>query len=333
MRSLFIALAAGSSFAISFHNVNGQGVGASRGLPASGSYTVTGKVRLPDGNPAEGARVDVSCDFTSQTSTTDSDGTYRVTGMPAGNCSNIARVAGLSPVTENRQITRDTPFGQAIYIPIYFRANGNAANSNASSTNPVFKGVPKEAVEHYRSAVEKIEKGDMNGALPLLEKSIAAHPPFAAAWYQKGFVLGKLNEKQKAVEAFVKAIELKPDYLEAKYGFGMAQLDLKNYEVSEAVFRDIIKEKSDMPEAHLNLGISLFYLKKTDEAETELKAVLADDGGKKLALAHLYLGQIYIQRNDHAEAAAELQKYLDLVPKAPNAERIRKEISELKKRS
>ncbi len=304
-----------------------QSVGASRGLPADGSYTVTGKVVLPDGSPAVGARVDVSCDFTSRSANTDPDGTYRVTGIPAGNCTIVARVTGFDPVTERRQIQRDTPYGQGIHIPIFLRANPYSA------TNPLFKNVPKPAVDNYKAAMDKLEKGDAAGALQLLEKAIAAHPTFAAAWYQKGVALNKQNEKQKAMEAFVKAIELSPDYVEAKYGFGMAQLDLKNYEVSEAVFRDVLKAKSDMPEAHLNLGISLFYLKKTDEAESELKSVVAIKGGERLALAHLYLGQIYVQKKMNAEAVGELQKYLDLVPKAPNAERIKTVISDLRKQS
>jgi cytochrome c-type biogenesis protein CcmH/NrfG len=329
MRSIsaLIVFAAIGMLAVFSADLYGQAVGASRGLPSSGSYTVTGKVFLPDGKPAVGARVDVSCDFTSTTTNTDSDGTYRVTGIPAGNCSIVARVSGFDPQSENRQIQRDTPYGQAIYIPLFIRATAY------TSLNPLFKDVPKPAVENYRNAVEKLEKGDPDAALLLLDKAIAAAPSFAAAWYQKGLVLVNKKDNAKAVEAFVKAIELKPDYIEAKYGFGTAQLELKNYEVSEAVFRDVLKQKSDMPEAHLKLGISLYHLKKADEAESELKGVVATKGGEKLALAHLYLGQIYVQKKRNAEAAGELQKYLDLVPKAPNAERIRTVIGDLKKQS
>jgi cytochrome c-type biogenesis protein CcmH/NrfG len=320
-------LAAMLSFAAFSLVVNGQSVGASRGLPAEGSYTVTGKVFLPDSKPAVGAKVSVSCDYTSVSTNSDSDGTYRVTGIPAGNCTVTARVEGFDPLTEHRQITRDTPYGQAIYIPMFLRVNPY------SQTNPLFKNVPKQAIENYKDAVAKLEKGDADAALLLLDKAIATAPSFAAAWYQKGLALVKKKETAKAIEAYVKAIELKPDYTEAKYGFGTAQLELKNYAVSEAVFRDVLKEKSDMPEAHMYLGISLFHLQKPDEAETELKNVVSTKGGDKLAQAHLYLGQIYIQKKRNAAAVDELQKYVDLVPKAPNAERIKSVIADLKKQT
>lgn len=302
-----------------------QAVGAGRAGANSGSYTVTGKVTLPDGHAAVAAKVEVTCDFTTASGNTDSDGVYRLTGIPAGNCTVTARAAGFEPVTENRTINRDTPYGQSIYVPIFLR-------SDPYGSNPLYAGVPKPALDKYKKAMEKIEKGDAEGALSSLDQAIAAHAGFAAAWYQKGQIHLKKNDNEKAIAAFVKAIESKPEYLEAKYGFGVAQFQKKDYAVSEAVFRDVLL-KTDMPEAHLNLGISLYYLKKVDAAETELKNAAASKAGDKLALAHLYLGQIYIQRKNNADAISELQKYLELVPKAPNADRVKATIADLKKQS
>jgi Tfp pilus assembly protein PilF len=326
MRSGFILAATITTFAAFSFGVRAQSVGASRGLPGDGSYTITGKVMLPDGKAAANVRVDVSCDYTNTSTNTGDDGSYRVTGIPAGNCTVTARVPGFDPVIERKQITRDTPFGQATYIPLFVRAN-------PYTSNPAFANAPKAAIEKFKSAMEKVEKGDNDGALPLFDQAIAIHPKLAPAWYQKGLIMLKKNDADKAVESFVKAIEINPEYIEAKYGFGMAQFQKKNYEVSEAVFRDVIKQKGDMPEAHMNLGISLYYLKQADAAEAELKSALSGKGGEKLAMAHLYLGQIYAQKKRNAEAANELQKYVDLVPKAPNAERVKTFIADLKKQS
>jgi tetratricopeptide (TPR) repeat protein len=79
------------------------------------------------------------------------------------------------------------------------------------------------------------------------------------------------------------------------------------------------------------LGISLFNLKNIDAAETILKKTVASKGGEGLALAHLYLGQIYAGKKKNAEAINELEKYLELLPKAPNAARIKSAIADLKK--
>src|SRR5215204_431703 len=273
-RSTFILLIAINVLAAVTTLVSAQAVGASRGLPADGSYTVTGKVVLPNGTPAVAARVDLSCDFTSVSTSTDDDGTYRFTGIPAGNCSLVARVAGFDPVSEFRQIQRDTPAGQAIYLPVFIRPN--------PYSSPAFAGVSKAATEKFTAAADKSEKGDDDGALVLYDQAISLYPDFAPAWYHKGQILLKKNDPDKAVAAFVKAIEIRTDYLEAKYGYGLAQFQKKNYEVSEAVFRDVIKQKNDMPDAHLNLGLSLFNMKKPDEAEAEFKSAIATKGGEKV---------------------------------------------------
>ncbi len=166
-------------------------------------------------------------------------------------------------------------------------------------------------------------------AIPLLDEAISGYPNFAAAYYEKGAALLKLNDLDKAVEAFVKAISIKPDYLEAKYGYGKAMFEKKNYEVAEAVFRDVIKQKDDLPEVHMNLGITLYYLENPD-AEQELKKAVSGKGGESLALGHLYLGQIYIREDRKSDAIAELKKYLELAPKAPNADHIRSVLADLK---
>ena len=166
-----------------------------------------------------------------------------------------------------------------------------------------------------------MEKNDSKGAIVLFDEAIAAYPNFAPAYHQKGTAYLKENELDKALESFVKAISIKPDYFEAKFSVGYTQYLKKNYEVAAAVFDDVLKQQADMPEAQMYLGISLFNLKNVDAAETILKKTVAAKSGERLALAHLYLGQIYAQKKKNAEAAAELEKYLELLPKAELADR------------
>jgi len=81
------------------------------------------------------------------------------------------------------------------------------------------------------------------------------------------------------------------------------------------------------------LGISLYYLKNIDAAESQLKLATVSETGERVALAHRFLGGIYAQKKQNAQAAAELQKYVDLVPKAPDADKLKATIADLKKQS
>lgn len=312
--------------------VHAQGIGDRNRAGGTGSYRLQGKVYLPNGQPAVNAKVSISSsDFTNISVRTDLNGTFDSGGIPAGNYTVTVKVDGLPAETEVMTIDRGTPSGRA--FSVVFNLGRSVQTKPGEASSQSLKDVPSRALEKYKAAAEKISKNDLKGALPLLDEAIVLHPNFAVAHYEKGAVHLKLQETDKAVESFAKAIAIKPDYFEAKYGYGKAMFEKKDYEVAEAVFRDVLKQKNDLAEAHLNLGISLFYLKNGTEAESELKTAIAAKGGDRLALAHLYLGQIYILKKQNADAITELEKYVDLAPQAPNVEKIKAKITDLKKQS
>ena len=311
---------------------NAQGYG-DRNRPAGrGTYRITGKIYLPDGTPARDVSVTANgAEFNGASARTDEDGQFTLSGLSSGNYSVIARQEGFQTENESVTIAEGTISGQAFQVVFYLRQPGQPKRS-AAEMNPLLKDIPKEPVAKFLKGTEKLNSGNAKAALPIFDEAIALHPKFAAAYYERGSAYLKLSDYDKALESFVQAVQIKPDYLEAKYSVGYTQYLKKNYEVAAAVFDDVLKQKKNMPEAAMYLGISLFYIKNVDAAEASLKNAIGMPNGDKLALAHLYLGQIYAQKKKNAEAAAELEKYLDLVPKAPNADKLKTTIADLKKK-
>lgn len=310
--------------------VAGQSLGSGRASHAGGSFTIEGKVYLPDGSPAAGIKVALSSDYTNPTTITDQDGGFIFGGVPAAEYTITVAIEGLPTQTEYRSIDKEAPISQTYYVPIHFR-NPGQKKGDPYSSNPLFKDVPQDALAKFKAAFDKMDKNDTAAALPLLEEATTLYPKFAAAHYQKGLILFKSNDIPKALGAFVKAIEIKPDYVDAKYYFGVCHITQRDFPVAEMVFRDILTQKNDMPGAHMYLGIALIAARKNDEAEKELKLATTMKGGENLPLAHKYLGGLYIQKKQNSDAAAELQKYVDLAPKAPDAEKIKGTIADLRK--
>lgn len=299
----------------------------------SGSHAVTGRVSYPDGRPAGGITVTINgFGFGSNRTVTDENGGFSFRDLPKGTYTLDATADGYENARDSIAIESYASRNQGFVVMLHFRLPGQAKGAKPPP-NPLLAGIPREPLAKYEQALEKLRKNDPKGALILLDEALALHPNFAAAAYEKGSVLLKQNEPDKALEAFVKAISIKPDYTEAKYSVGYTQFLKKNYEVAAAIFDDVLKLKADMNEARMYLGISLFYLKNSDAAEASLQKTISAPGGDRLALAHLYLGQIYVQKKKNAEAAAELEKYLELVPKAPNAERLKSTIADLRKKT
>lgn len=323
-------------FAISFLtivNASAQGIGDRNRASDSngGNYSIQGRVYLPDGRPAQNVKVEIeNADAPASSVYTNLDGIFQTGSVRAGNFTLSTNVQGYPTEREFLTIDRETPSGRTFNVVLYLRIEGQK-KGDFYANNPMFKDVPKPALEKYKKAADKLQKSDAKGAIPLFDEAIAAYPEFAAAHYQKGTALLKENDPDKALESFVKAIQIKPDYLEAKYSVGYTQYLKKNYEVAAAVFDDVLKQKPDMSESHMYLGISLYYLKNMVAAEAQLKMAGGPKAGESTALSHRYLGGIYMQKKRNSEAAAELQKYLDLVPKAPDADKLRSTIADLRK--
>jgi tetratricopeptide (TPR) repeat protein len=312
----------------------GQGIGDRNRAADSGggSYTIQGRVYMPDGHGAANVKVSIETpDSVARTAYTNSDGIFQTGSVSAGNYTISVSVQGLPTEREYVTIDRDTPAGQTYNVTVFLRNEGQK-KGDFYSANPMFKDVPKPALGKFKKGIEKIQKNDLKGAVALFDEAIATHPTFAPAYYEKGATLLKLHDHDNALVAFIKAIEAKPDYVDAKYSVGFTQYLKKNYVVAAAIFDDVLKTKPDMIDAEMYRGISLYYLKNVDAAEASLKKTVAMPGGDRLALAHLYLGQIYAQKKKNAEAASELEKYLELVPKAPNADRLKTTIADLRKK-
>lgn len=319
-------------FSFATLSISGQGIGdRNRAGDSEGTYTIQGRVYLPDGKKAQNVKIFVeSTDSGTRTYLTNMDGIFQTGDIRAGRYTVVADLPGLPIEREFVTIGREEPAGRTFSVTLFLRNEGQQ-KGDFYSADPMFNTVPKAALDKYKKAKEKIEKNDAKGAIPLFDAAISGYPDFAVAYYDRGNAYLRLAEHDKALESFVKAVSIKPDYFEAKYSVGYTQYLKKNYEVAAAIFDDVLKEKKDLGEGWMYLGISLFYLKSIDAAEDRLKKALATPGGDNLAFAHLYLGQIYINKKKNSEAAAELEKYLVLVPKAANADKLRNTIAGLKK--
>jgi predicted Zn-dependent protease len=292
----------------------------------TGSVSVSGKVVLPDGKPAIGVKVSIGgADFTNMSAQTNSDGEFRFDSLPAGNYT-VTIKGNDTFETENESLTidRNSSRGQGSKLLFYLRAK-------KGTVNPMLAGVPKQSLSKYNSAVEKIKSGDFKAALSLLSEALKIYPDFAAAFYEGGLIYLKQNDLDKALESFSKAIQVKPDYFDAKLNYGFTLLSMKDFKDAVMVLQDVIKQKNDAPVAYSYLGMALIGIGKNAEAEAAFKKSLSLPDGENIALTHRYLGGIYMQQKKNKEAIAELKKYLGLLPKVPDADKIKATINDLKK--
>ena len=94
-------------------------------------------------------------------------------------------------------------------------------------------------------------------------------------------------------------------------------------------FQGALQLHPDESELHEAVG-ELYLVNHSDaQAQSELESAVKN-GGDGIALAHKFLGGLYMSARRNKEAADELEKYVQLDPKAADAERIKVTIKDLR---
>lgn len=234
-----------------------------------------------------------------------------------------------STTPSSRRMPGTIPVSRPFNVLFYLRPTNSESKTKPGVVDAALAGMPKPAVELYEQALASAAKGNSDQAISQLHQAIGLHPNFALAFNQLGIEYLKRGQLDKAADALRKALKLVPDSYESQLNYGIVLLNQMKFGDAEQQLRGAVKKNETNFSPHLYLGMALVNLKNYQEAETTLQKAVAL-GGPKAAKAHYFLGGIYWRARDYSRAATELEQYLQLDPKATNAERIRATIKDLR---
>jgi Tfp pilus assembly protein PilF len=305
-----------------------QAVGSSRGLPGGeGNHTIQGRVHFPSGQSKGSNRVKVTLEGVSASTSstlTDEDGAFRFNQIVPGSYTVVVDAGKeYEIVHESVNIDRENSVGSMISnVEIMLRPKVDASN-------PAFANIPKAALDLYQKGIAAAQKGNAKSAVEFLSQAVSAYPNFPAALSELGAQYLRLVQMDKAGETFEALVKLKPDDPTAQLNLGIALFGQNKLDQAETHLREAIRLNNAGSTAHYYLGVTLIKTRRYDEAQKELETAIAN-GGDNIAQAHKYLGGLYMSAKKNKQAADELEKYLQLDPKAPNAEQIRGTIKDLR---
>lgn len=313
------------------------GVGSTRGLPGTtdGVHIIKGNVYFPV-PPKEGKRLKVvlkSGDMSDQTTYTDEDGSFAFTRVPAANYTiNVDGGNEFDPAVERVIMDGEASRGgRTVIVPINLKLKG---------TNAAFSRIPRQARDLYSKGMEAAAKGDSKKAVEHLSGAVSAYPDFPQALSELGQQYLKTGQADKAVESLQAALKLTPDDTTARLNYGIALLNQKKFTEAETQLRQVLAKNNALPTAHMYLGMALISLSRDEktkqfdaakytEAQKEFE-IAVSTGKEEVAQAHRYLGGIYWGNKEYKRAADEFETYLKLAPKAPDAEKLRAIIADLR---
>ena len=304
-----------------------------------GSHIISGKIFFPSGRRAEGSiQVKLRSLTTPDISImTDSSGSFSFSNIAPGNYTVEVNAGKDYEVAEERvsvepdiQSVTGMPAVQVSrrYTVMITLQPKRTENTKASVVNAALAEVPDDARTLYEKALALSQKGDTAKAIEDLRAAISIYPQFPLALNQLGVEYLKIGNARQAIEPLHSATELKPEAFSPRLNYGIALLETHQFASAETQLRAALKISST-PSAHMYLGMTLIGIKHIDDAQKELETAISN-GGENLGQAHYYLGGIYWQKHDYRRAADEIETYLRLTPDAPDAQKVRDTIKELR---
>lgn len=297
-----------------------------------GMNSIVGMVFAPSGRPLE-ARVRIRLSTMTRGDrifTTNNNGAFAFRGLPAGSYTvAIDKEVDYKPFSTSIDIIqlRGSPAQTyTLNIRLEFKERAEAKRAVVSAE---FLNVPKKAMAHYESAMALAKTGDLAAAIAELKLAIAEYPSFTTAFNELGVLYLKTNRPEKADEAFQNALKIDAESFPALINRGIANVTMKRYGEAVPILRKALKQDEQSAVGHYFLGQALANLGLFNDAEKELQTSLKL-GKEEMKEAHRILAIIYSSRGDKKKAADELEAYLKVAPKAPDAEKLRAMIQQLR---
>ena len=321
-----------SAVAMSQSRVNSSGTG--------GIHTIQGRIYMPDGSTVDHSIIVKleSMNFGTVTVYSDTNGAFTFKALAPGNYTVVVD-PGTGFEVAKEPITIDPGTGgilrisapQVFTVPVYLMPQRSMAPKN-EVVNAKLAVLPKEVQNLFENGRKELSKGKLDTASTYFQQALASSPncgPCAIELGKIHLTQGKLDE---AASAFGRAIAIDADDFEAHVNLGITLMNEKKYDAAEPelVTAALIDKTAVTP--HYYIGLMYTKKKEYEIAEKAFETAKSLPGGDRFPLLHFYLGGIYIERGLNKQAVVELEKYLELMPTAKDADRIKQTISELKKK-
>lgn len=284
-------------------------------------YYIFGKVLDSDNKPLADVEISLRDSSTSRSYDfkTNKKGKYKFVGLPHGRYKVTVKKEGYKTMDTEWDFSLPQDRMQKVEVDtivMMSRARVEEVEMN--------KALRKE----FELAREKIQKGDIDGALQALEKVLAKKPDETNSLYLKGVCLISKQKFLEAIESFTKVTQLTPKFAGAHYQMGICYQKQKQFEKALAGYARALELEPGNFVSIFNSALINYELKKYTEALTFFEKALKQkkDDAEILEL----MGLSYIHKEDYPKALEYLEKAQTMYTNAGNNAKV-SELQELVK--
>jgi len=200
------------------------------------------------------------------------------------------------------------------------------ARSDPSGDPPI----SKRASDAYRKGSAALANGKWNEAKFEFEKAVSLQPAYFFAWIGIGLANEALQQWHEAEEAYQKALGLRPKSADPYLRIARLGAKTGNWEQAAQYSEAAIGlDPHNLVEGYSLCALANSRLGRMDVAGSSARAGLRLENAYEYPELWLSMALAQAAGRQYADAAASLQKYLKLVPKAESVPEIKKELVEL----
>jgi tetratricopeptide (TPR) repeat protein len=199
-----------------------------------------------------------------------------------------------------------------------------------STVSATALNAPEPAKKAYGKGVNAMTDEKWPAAQKNFEKAVEIDPDYAQAWSDLGEVLARQSKPTEARAAWEKAVQADPKYI--KPYIQLARLDMVEKHPEDAITiagKAVAMNPLEFPELYYVYAAANFNLKHLDVAETNARRATDLDKNHEVPRAEVLLASILIAKGDRSGGLQHFRKYLELVPKAQDADQIKRAIAQL----
>lgn len=199
-----------------------------------------------------------------------------------------------------------------------------------STVSATALNAPQAAKKIYGKGVNAMLDEKWAAAQKDFEKAVDIDPQYAAAWSDLGEVLQRQSKPDEARSALEKAVASDPKYIKPYVQLAMLDLSQKKPEDAAAISgKAVAMNPLEFPELYFYNAVANFTLKHYDVAESSARRATDLDPLHEIPRSEVLLAAILVAKGDRTGALEHFRKYLEIVPKAPDAEQVKRAIAQL----
>ncbi len=178
------------------------------------------------------------------------------------------------------------------------------------------------------AAEELYDHGEADKAIDQWREAIQLDPGLGRAHHDLGLALRDKRQLTEAIGELKEAAKLDPRDASAQADLGDALQEKGDIDGALVAYRTAVGLVTNSAPLHSNLGYLLIRKGDLDGAITEWREATRID--PKYAPPYANLGEALESKGDKSGASKAYEKFLELVPGAPNADEVRQRLAALK---